>query len=756
MPLARSSKPSNRAGRRCRRRTSSISSSSRSPARSSSSSSSCSGSRGGSGSHSTGPSCGEPGDSKKNGSKVQCRERHGGPPSGVSGAPLPAKSRWPPRPSPPQPSRCLDALLQENILVAVLPFLEAADATRLGACCTDLHAALTAPRVQPLWRRWFETSGFVWWPYGGACGSSCSLQIDKDGFVLQQKQQQQRQGQQQLQLQLAEAEGRPGTGYRQFSHEGWCCQFLWNARSLQNWKSGTCAFAALHTDSPKLFMVSIHPKGVYASRAEAAPLSPTAAQQMQQSVESPAPDTPRQASQQHRQQHQQQPQKQHQLLDNADAASTSRMETEPLPHPSVHFALGAEGGPQSLSRLSLPTLQPAAYPLWLLSNLNWRVSSAAAAAAAEAAAEQRRAGHVMLPLHQQQLQLLREPEAQGIYGERAERQQRQLLHQQQQVRCGKYVVAGRRELAQLAIEGQLVHRLILNFIFSQNPSRVFGFDRWHREFFVWTIAHAVDGEPLETSAIVNAHTDGILGLDVTETYNSLKVLSGSRDETVSLYSVDPLLRLATFTGHQAEVSAVCWLRNGEASPSGQQCRGDKVAPGVYAAPDVYTAPGVYTAKDVYTDEEIQLFASGAYDGTIKIWDARQADPKSLSASAAAGWFDKRYPAAADASSAAPAMVNVVDSCVTLGASAGNGLTLLEHQNRITRLATAWDGRMLLSGDSEGVVKLWDLRKCADSILTAKYNGAILDLHANRAFCVVRVQGSSNILKIGPMLSSPRA
>ena len=33
------------------------------------------------------------------------------------------------------------------------------------------------------------------------------------------------------------------------------------------------------------------------------------------------------------------------------------------------------------------------------------------------------------------------------------------------------------------------------------------------------------GEALETSAIVNAHTDGILGLDVTETYSSLKVLS---------------------------------------------------------------------------------------------------------------------------------------------------------------------------------------------------------------------------------------
>lgn len=79
--------------------------------------------------------------------------------------------------------------------------------------------------------------------------------------------------------------------------------------------------------------------------------------------------------------------------------------------------------------------------------------------------------------------------------------------------------------------------------------------------------------------------------------------------------------------HQAEVSAVCWLRNGEAAPSGQQCRPEQMAQGVYTVAD---APGVYTAKGAYTDDEIQLFASGAYNGTIKIWDARQADPKSLS------------------------------------------------------------------------------------------------------------------------------
>ena len=394
MPLARAARPSSKAGRSCRRRNNS--SNSRSPGRSSKGNSSSS--NGGGGSGSSGSRRGVRGDSKKEDSKAQACERYRCSSSGVLGAaPPPPQGRWPPRSSQPRPSRCLDALLRENVLLAVLPFLEAADATRFGACCTDLHTALTTPRVQPLWRRWFETSGFVWWPYGGACGSSCSLQIDRDGFVLQQERQQ---GQQQPQLQLMGLDSRPGTGYRHFSHEGWCCQFLWNARSLHNWKSGTCAFAALQTDSHKLFMVSIHPKGLYASRAEAMPLSPVAALTLQQTVESPAADTPRHARQSqqrqqqprqeeqddqgsptaaplqqqavrspaaetqrqtyqhHRQQQEQQqqqlqqqqqqqqqdphPQPQQQLLNNLDDASASRLtDSEGSLQPSVHFAHGA-------------------------------------------------------------------------------------------------------------------------------------------------------------------------------------------------------------------------------------------------------------------------------------------------------------------------------------------------------------------------------------------------------------------------------
>ncbi|CDJ59837.1 hypothetical protein, conserved [Eimeria maxima] len=838
MPLARASRTSSKGGRRCRRRNNSSTSQSPSSSSSSSnsSSSSSSGCRGG------------PGDKKK-GSKVQGSGLCGSSSSGVLTVSLASKSRWPSRSSQPRPSHCLDALLRENVLLAVLPFLEAADATRLGACCTDLHAALTTPRVQPLWRRWFETSGFVWWPYGGACGSSCSLKIDRDGFVLRQRQGQQEleqqwqgQGHQQqlhLQLQLTRAETRPGAGYRQFSHEGWCCQFLWNARSLHNWKTGTCAFAALHTDSHKLCMVSIHPKGVYASRAEATPLSPTAAPLLQRTIDSPVAETPRQARQdqqqqqqphdsstaaplqqqviqfpttetpgqtrqespnaappqqqsetprqarQHhplqQQQQQPQPQQQPQLSNIMYAASPNRLaEAEASSQPSVHFTPGVgryvravlhakpavltaaadrvlciidplKKGPSASSTsspfkcegahghsnccchraprgthavsVSPVSAYAAAGSISSLASLELELESlvsggsggrrgsgrarknggsrhaaasatasvaaagvgeglgdhrrasgdAGAAAATSASAGEVReicrcwprgawlgcsvdaASGLMACSH-------RSTEATGSAGRGRRKKGNSGSGAAEPCEYKVFDLLQETEVAQLAIEGQLVHRLILNFIFSQNPSRAFGFDRWHslcfakyissnsvscvagqREFFVWTISNAVPGEALETSAIVNAHTDGILGLDVTETYSSLKVLSGSRDETISLYSVDPLLRLATFTGHQAEVSAVCWLRNGEAAPCGQQGPGENRA-------------------------------------------------------------------------------------------TGNGLTLLEHQNRITRLATSWDGRMLLSGDSEG---LWDLRKCADSLLTAKYNGAILDLHANRAFCVVR-------------------
>ena len=69
-----------------------------------------------------------------------------------------------------------------------------------------------------------------------------------------------------------------------------------------------------------------------------------------------------------------------------------------------------------------------------------------------------------------------------------------------------------------------------------------------REFFVWALNNVVCGEALDASAVVNAHTDGILALDVADSGYTCRVLCGSRDETISLYSVEPVVRLATFNG----------------------------------------------------------------------------------------------------------------------------------------------------------------------------------------------------------------
>ncbi|OEH75595.1 hypothetical protein cyc_05912 [Cyclospora cayetanensis] len=172
------------------------------------------------------------------------------------------------------PNVWLDALLRENVLLAVLPFLEAADAARFASSCTELQAALRAPRVQPLWREWFNASGFVWWPYGGVCGAACSRQVDRDGFLVENDQQHDQEPR--------EDRLRPSTGYREFRHEGWCCQFLWNARAWHNWQSGNCAFSVLPTEGHKLFTVSVHPRGTYASRTEVArPHKSTPPQQRQ-------------------------------------------------------------------------------------------------------------------------------------------------------------------------------------------------------------------------------------------------------------------------------------------------------------------------------------------------------------------------------------------------------------------------------------------------------------------------------------------
>ncbi|OEH80060.1 hypothetical protein cyc_03831 [Cyclospora cayetanensis] len=123
------------------------------------------------------------------------------------------------------------------------------------------------------------------------------------------------------------------------------------------------------------------------------------------------------------------------------------------------------------------------------------------------------------------------------------------------------------------------------------------------------------------------------------------------DEPSSLPSIGAptlicVLRSFANCSHQAEVSAVCWLRNGEGAFASAAAQG-------------------FLLGGSFDEEAQQVFASGSYDGHIKIQDARQGDAKNL---------------------------------------ASHGLTLLEHQNRITRLAGAWDGRMLLSGDVDGVVK----------------------------------------------------
>ncbi|KAL8273281.1 hypothetical protein Esti_002782 [Eimeria stiedai] len=694
---------------------------------------------------------------------------------------------------------CLDALLRENVFLAVVLLLEVADATRLGSCCSELQAALRAPRVQPLWKRWFESSGFAWWPYGGVCGASCRIQVDRDGFVLQQQHQQHPLLERHEQLQQVEDAGRmrPPTGYKRFGHEGWCCQYLWNARALENWKRGCCVSVPIPTDGHKLFMVSVHPKGMCASRAEAAVAFPAG---VAQSVAGRTMGDARAGRTEHEQEEQQEVEQQQLLLqqerqhsrspslaDVSDsAASWAELKGMFLPQRVVDFLPGAgrcllralldsavvltaanhrvvcilephagafpfcskspkgpillsaansslsSGGCRSAKDSAAFSVSPrASYslgsPSFSIEHLEFELESlrsggsgrksrgkgrknanprhaggggaaemrtptygcdsngssnpretssreaaapatspataatsaehtfsqtAAAAAAAAAVAEVREvcrctpgaswlgcsvdaASGLMIcciPSTEQNSNPRRRRRKGGGGAGAADACEYRVFD-----------LLAESEIAQLAIDGQLVHSLLLNFVFSLNAERVFAFDRWHREFFVWDLHSAVQGEPLEAAAAVNAHTDGILALDATDSDGSCRVLCGSRDESLSLYSIDPVVRLATYNGHQAEVSAVCWLRNGE------------------------------DFRSSLPNEETELFASGSYDGQVKIWDARQGEART---------------------------------------HAGLGLTLVEHQTRITRLAGAWDGWMLVSGDVDGVVKASKLAHAA--------------------------------------------
>ncbi|KYF40696.1 WD domain, G-beta repeat-containing protein [Toxoplasma gondii ARI] len=237
----------------------------------------------------------------------------------------------------------------------------------------------------------------------------------------------------------------------------------------------------------------------------------------------------------------------------------------------------------------------------------------------------------------------------------------------------------------LDIDGNGLHPLQFRYAFSDDAGLLFGFDRWHREFVCWNLASLYEGQiSLDAAAIIAAHADGILAMDaagcgpgIHSATGDCRVLVGSRDDTISLYAADPFVRLQTFSGHEGEVSAVCWLAR---TPCNEEA-----------------ASGCLCSRR----QQTTVFASGAYDALVKIWDVRQ------------------KPSA--------------------GVHRDRQLTLLEHHSRISSIAAAGpDQRMLVTGDTDGVVKLWDLRRCTKSVCTVQYDGPVTELHANAALCLVCV------------------
>lgn len=59
-------------------------------------------------------------------------------------------------------------------------------------------------------------------------------------------------------------------------------------------------------------------------------------------------------------------------------------------------------------------------------------------------------------------------------------------------------------------------------------------------------------DSLDALAVVTAHSDGILSMDVlgglSTRPSSCRILAGSRDDTISLYTAEPFVRLQTFSG----------------------------------------------------------------------------------------------------------------------------------------------------------------------------------------------------------------
>jgi WD40 repeat protein len=182
-----------------------------------------------------------------------------------------------------------------------------------------------------------------------------------------------------------------------------------------------------------------------------------------------------------------------------------------------------------------------------------------------------------------------------------------------------------------------------------------------------------------------------------------------RDANLRVWDVDNDRELRTFGTPDARLQALALSPDGTRALTSTYVQGN---------PNQQPGPGDITIHlwDVATGKELRRFeghthfvvnplaispddrlgVSGSWDKTVRVWD--------LSGDAPAGAGAAANPP--DKGPGVPAPE---------GAAGARTKQLLGHEGAVTALAGSQDGRRLLSGDTEGSVRLWDVEKGAQLI-----------------------------------------
>lgn len=215
---------------------------------------------------------------------------------------------------------------------------------------------------------------------------------------------------------------------------------------------------------------------------------------------------------------------------------------------------------------------------------------------------------------------------------------------------------------------------------------------YDRTIRLWRVS---DGIPLGT---LTGHTDVVFSVAFSPDGSLLA--SGSWDRTIKLWRVSDSLEVCTLGGHADRVLSVAFLPNGRLLASGSWDRTVKLW---------HTPDGVLAATLHHTDRVLsvafspngQLLAAGGWDGVVKLWSL----PSTSAATSAA------QPARASARRQSLPLFH----------------TLVRHSNWVNSVVFSPDGRLLASGDKDGIIRVWRIADGAEVRSFRHCSGWVLSL-----------------------------